>query len=53
MAKLLSRENLQEIAITVIIVIVLCWLASNHIHEVAKAMGLKCYDETGAAVVCA
>jgi hypothetical protein len=53
MAKLLSQENLQEMAITIGIVIVFCWLASNHIHDVAKLMGLKCYDETGTAVVCA
>jgi hypothetical protein len=53
MAKLLSTENLQNAAMIVGVVIVFCWLASNHVHDVAKLMGLKCYDETGAAVVCA
>jgi hypothetical protein len=53
MAKLLSSENLQNAAMIVGIVIIFCWLASNHIHDVAKLMGLKCYDESGTAVVCA
>ena len=52
MAKLLSSANIQETAVTIGIVIVFCWLASRHIHDVAKLMGLKCYDETGAVVVC-
>jgi len=53
MAKLLSSANIQEAAVILGLVIVFCWLASNHIHDVAKLMGLKCYDETGTAVVCA
>jgi hypothetical protein len=53
MAKLLSSANLQNAAMIIGIVIIFCWLASNHIHDVAKLMGLKCYDESGTAVVCA
>lgn len=53
MAKLLSSANLQNAAMIIGIVVIFCWLASNHIHDVAKIMGLKCYDESGAAVVCA
>jgi len=53
MAKLLSQENIQSTVMIIGIVIVFCWLASNHIHDVAKLMGLKCYDESGTAVVCA
>ena len=53
MANLLSQKNIQEAAVILGLVIVFCWLASNHIHDVAKLMGLKCYDESGAAVVCA
>jgi hypothetical protein len=52
MAKLLSSANIQEAAVIIGLVIVFCWLASRHIHDVAKLMGLKCYDETGAVVVC-
>ena len=52
MAKLLSTANLQNAAMIIGVVIVFCWLASNHVHDVAKLMGLKCYDETGAAVTC-
>jgi hypothetical protein len=52
-SKLLSSENIQEAAIIMGLMIILCWLVSNHVHDVAKLMGLKCYDETGTAVVCA
>ena len=50
--KLLSTANIQNAAMIMGVVLVFCWVASRHMHDVANMMGLSCYDADGNIVVC-
>ena len=43
---------MQNAVMIVGVVVVLCWLSSRHIHEIAHLMGLTCYDAEGNVVAC-
>lgn len=50
--KLLSQENIQNAAIIAGVVIVLCYVSSRYIHDIAHMMGLTCYDADDNVVAC-